>query len=70
MCHPQFFRVRIKSLSNYNDSSENVAKKTNLHPFKLCRVYLDLLNLSNVGDFSWSWILKDFVQVQKERQEN
>ena len=69
MCHPQFFRVRI-SLSNYNDSSENVAKKTNLHPFKLCRVYLDLLNLSNVGDFSWSWILKDFVQVQKERQEN
>ena len=70
MCHPQLFRVRIKSLSNDNDSSENVAKKTNLHPFKLCRVYLDLLNLSNVGDFSWSWILKDFIQVQKERQEN
>ena len=71
MCHSQFFRVRIESLGNAdNDRSENVAKKTNLHPFKLCRVYLDLLNLSNVGDFSWSWILKDFIQVQKEKQEN
>ena len=53
MCHSQFFRVRIESLGNAdNDRSENVAKKTNLHPFKLCRVYLDLLNLSNEGDFS------------------
>ena len=38
----------------------------NLRSFKLNRVYLDPLNMSNVGDFSWSWILKDFVQVQKE----
>ena len=22
--------------------------------------------MSNAGDFSWSWILKDFIQVQKE----
>ena len=39
----------------------------NLRFFKLNRVYLDPLNMSNVGDFSWSWILKDFIQVQKEK---
>ena len=38
----------------------------NLRSFKLNRVYLDLLNTPNAGDFSWSWILKDFTQVQKE----
>ena len=46
--------------------SENVGKKMNLRSFKLKRVYLDPLNMSNAGDFSWSWILKDFIQVQKE----
>ena len=49
-----------------DDGSENVAKKMNLRSFKLNRVYLDPLNMSNAGDFSWSWILKDFIQVQKE----
>ena len=49
-----------------NDSSENVVKKMNLRSSKLNRVYLDLLNMSNAGDFSWSRILKDFIQVQKE----
>ena len=44
-----------------DDSSENVSKKMNLRSFKLNRVYLDPLNMSNVGDFSWSWILKDFI---------
>ena len=39
----------------------------NLRSFKrLNRVYLDQLNMSNAGDFSWSWILKDFIQFQKE----
>ena len=38
----------------------------NLRSFKLNRVYLDALNMSNAGDFSWSWILNDFIQVQKE----
>ena len=38
----------------------------NLRSFKLNRVYLDLLNTPNAGDFFWSWILKDFTQVQKE----
>ena len=35
-------------------SSENVAKKMNLRSFKLYRVYLDSLNLSNGGDVSSS----------------
>ena len=39
----------------------------NLRPFKFYRVYLDAFNLSNEGDYSWSLILKDFIQVQKER---
>ena len=31
-----------------------VVKKMNLRSFKLNRVYLDLFNKSNAGDFSWS----------------
>ena len=38
----------------------------NLRSFKLNRVYLDPLNMSNAGDFSWSLILMDFIPVQKE----
>ena len=37
-----------------DDGSENITKKMNLRPFKLYRVYLEALNSSNVGDFSWS----------------
>ena len=37
-----------------DDGSENVSKKMNLRSFKLNRVYLDPLNMSNAGDFSWS----------------
>ena len=48
------------------DGSENVAKTMNFRSFKLNRVYLEPLNMSNAGDFSWSWILKDFIQLQKE----
>ena len=49
-----------------DDSSKNVGKKMNLRSFKLNHVYLDPLKMSNVGDDSRSWILKDFIQVQKE----
>ena len=49
-----------------DDGSENVGKKMSLRSFKLHRVYLDPLNMSNAGDFSWSCILKDFIQVQKD----
>ena len=37
-----------------DDGSEKVGKKMNLHSFKLSRVYLDPLKMSNAGDFSWS----------------
>ena len=46
--------LKNRELSNDDDESENVAKKLNLPRFKCYRVYLELLNLSNVGDFSWS----------------
>ena len=59
--------MRIGTLSkDDDDASETVVKKMNLSSFKLNRVYLDLFNKSNAGDFSWSWIRKDFIQVQKE----
>ena len=48
-------RDKIGTLSNDDDDvSENVGKKMNLRSFKLNRVYLDPLNMSNAGDFSWS----------------
>ena len=37
-----------------DDGSKNVVKKMNLRSFKLNRVYLVPLNMSNAGDFSWS----------------
>ena len=47
--------LKNHELSNDDDDgSENVVKKLNLSHFKCYRVYLELLNLSNVGDFSWS----------------
>ena len=61
------FNVHLGTLSEDNDdNSENVYEKINLRSFKLIRVYLDPLDMSNAGNFSWSWILKDFIQVQKE----
>ena len=44
----------IWTLSNdEDDGNENVPKKMNLCSLKLNRVYLDPLNMSNTGDFSW-----------------
>ena len=37
-----------------DNASENVGKKMNLRSFKVHRVYLDPLNMSNARDFSWS----------------
>ena len=57
----------LGTLSKDDDnSSKNVGKQMNLHSFTLNRIYLDPLKMSNVGDVSRSWILKDFIQVQKE----
>ena len=47
--------ILMSELSKDDDEgSENVAKKMNLRSFKLYRVYLDSLSLSNGGDVSWS----------------
>ena len=53
-----------------DDGSENIGQKINLRPFKLYRVYLEPLFLSNIGDISWSWILKEFIHVQIEKGKN
>ena len=48
------FDVILGTLSKDNDDgSENVGKKMNLRSFKLNRVFLYPLNMSNAGDFSW-----------------
>ena len=39
-------------------------KTMKLRHFKLYRVYLEPLNSSNAGDFSWRWILKGFIHVR------
>ena len=47
----------VENLSEDDDDcggSENVGKTMNLHSFKLNHIYLDPLNMSNAGDFSWS----------------
>ena len=58
-----------KRKQRHSDDSENIAEsdKMNLRCLKLCRVYLDPFNLLNVGAFSGSWILKNFIQLQKEK---
>ena len=49
--------VIIETLSNDDDDgSENITTKMSLGPFKLYRVYLELLDSLNVADVSWSWI--------------
>ena len=59
-------RKLLGTLSKDDDGSENVGKKMNLRSYKLNRVYLDPLDMSNAGDFSWCWIIKDFIQAQKD----
>ena len=55
------------TLSKATDNGEKkVSKKMNLHSFKLNHIDLEPLNVSNVGDFSWRCILKNFIQVQKD----
>ena len=49
-CPPKIVGTLSK---DHNDGSENVGKKINLRSFKLDRVYLDPLNISQAGDFSW-----------------
>ena len=66
----------IGTLSKDN-GSQDVGKKMNLRSFKLNRVdltYLNPLNMSNEGDFSWCWILNEILILNvirlKKRKEN
>ena len=55
--YADMFTIVFRDLYSNDDddgSSEKVTKKINLRYFKLNRVYLDPLNISNAGDFSWS----------------
>ena len=52
------------SSNNDDDGNENITKEMDLRPFKLYRVDLKPHNSSNVGEFSWSWILNDFIHAQ------
>ena len=44
------------------NGSKNVTLKMNSRFFKLCRVYSSSLKISNVSEFSWSWLLGDRTQ--------
>ena len=64
--------LKIVSQATTTTAVKMSLKKLNLPNFKCYRVYLKLLDLqklSNVDDFSWRYILKDFIQVQKEKRE-
>ena len=64
--HLLVYTIRVKAIRDLKQGRrkrENVGKKMNLRSFKLNRVYLDPLNMSNAGDFSWSGIVNDFIQV-------
>ena len=54
LCSHMWQTMRTLSKDDDDDGSENVGKKMNLRSFKLNRFYLDPLNMSNAGDFSWS----------------
>ena len=53
LCSHTWQTIRTLSKDD-DDGSENVGNKMNLRSFKLNRFYLDPLNMSNAGDFSWS----------------
>ena len=59
----------IRSLSN-NDGGgyENVTWKMNSRCFKIYRAYSISFNSSNVGNFSSSRILKDFIEDQEKEK--
>ena len=47
---------------------ERLRKKCTRQSRKVLWVVLNPLNMSNAGDFSLNWILKDFIQVKKRRK--
>ena len=59
----------IRSVSNGDgDGYENVTWKVKSRYFKIYRAYSISFNSSNVGNFFWSWILKDCIEVQEKKK--
>ena len=57
------------SLSNKDsDGYENVSQKVCSRCFKLCRAYSISFFTSDVGEFFWSWILKNCIKVQEKEK--
>ena len=56
-CH----RLLASFSSCDSDGSENVTQTVNSCCFKLLHAYSISLNMSNVREFFWSWILKDSI---------
>ena len=65
--HDAAMSVNSSMGSLSKDNGDGNANGLNLRPFKLYRVYLEPLYSSDVGDFSWSQILKGFIHVQIEK---
>ena len=51
LLHPLPPPLKFVRINDDDDGSENVTFKMNLHFFKLCRVYFNLLKMTNVGKF-------------------
>ena len=65
---PQQFLVFANNCNRLVSSGyENVTKKVNSRYFKLYRAYFISFNSSNVGEFFWSFILKDSIEVQEKK---
>ena len=62
------FRDTAPLSNNDGDGYENVTWKTKSRCFKLYRAYSISFNSSNLGNFIWSWILKDCIAVQKKKK--
>ena len=60
---PSYFCL-AEGLSN-GDSYANITQKVNSRCFKLYRAYS---NSSNVGEFFWSWSLKDYIEVEGKKE--
>ena len=56
------------SVIGFHWRSESQTNKANLWSFKLYRVHCNALNLSHVFKFSGMSILKDRIQVKRERK--
>ena len=64
------FTLSLGSFSiDDSDGTKNISFKMNSRFFELCRVFSNLLKMSNVGKFPWSWILGGHLtQVEKDKE--